>query len=243
MLPTPQDYTFDFGGYISRGFKVIFEKPLQFAGITLLFFVAAMVSNFIPILGTFAFSFAVSPAITVGMGIVAHKLHKNKGFEFSDFFRGFDYIGQLIVVALIQMAFYLVIGGIMLAIIGFDMVLDPTNFDPVNDGFPFWSLLLLLPVIYLSVAWVFAPYYIVFHNAKAWSAMEASREVVTRKWFMFLIFVIALSFLAMLGAIAVFVGLLITIPVIYTSLYFAFDDIVGTAEGVVTNTGDHFLLD
>lgn len=59
-------------------------------------------------------------------------------------------------------------------------------------------LLLILPCVYLSVAWVFALPLVADKRLEFWSAMELSRKVVTRVWFkMFLLLVIVfLPFIA-----------------------------------------------
>ena len=80
-------------------------------------------------------------------------------------------------------------------------------------------LLLLLPGIYLSVAYVFALPLIVDKGMGVWEAMEHSRKTVTKHWFKVAGLMGALSIILFLGAIPLGIGLIWTVPLMFVTLY------------------------
>jgi len=73
--------------------------------------------------------------------------------------------------------------------------------------------LCLLPGIYLAVAWYFAVFLIADQGMDFWSAMELSRKVVTKHWFMVFGFMLVMGLLAAAGLIACCIGVLVSMPV------------------------------
>ena len=86
---------------------------------------------------------------------------------------------------------------------------------------------LLLPGIYLLIAWMFALPLVMDKQLDFWSAMELSRKVVTRHWFKFLGFGLVLWLLALAGAVALVIGVFVMCPLILASLMYAYEDIFG----------------
>ncbi len=186
-------YQTDIGSYISKGFR-IFEKEIGlFIGYTALFFLISTITAFIP----FALLFISGP-LTAGFFIVAHKINKGEPYEFSTFFKGFDYFVPLLLFTLV--------GGIFI-VLGF--------------------LALILPGIYLAVAYTFAIPFIVFAKMEFWDGMEISRKLTTKNWWSIFGLSILLFLINLLGIMVLFVGLLFTVPITYCAIYAAFDDIVG----------------
>ncbi len=74
--------------------------------------------------------------------------------------------------------------------------------------------LLVLPGIYLSVAYNFTLPLMVDKKLGIWGAMEVSRQAVTKHWFTLFGVYIALAFLFIVSAIPFGIGLIWTIPLI-----------------------------
>jgi len=89
------------------------------------------------------------------------------------------------------------------------------------------SLLLLLPGIYLGVAYSFTTALIVDRKFDFWEAMETSRKVISKRWFPFFGFVLVLVLINIVGALLFFVGLLFTIPLTMCAIAAAYQDILG----------------
>lgn len=144
-------------------------------------------------------SLLVSGPLTAGFYIVANKISKGEPYEFGTFFKGFDFFVPLLL--------WTLIGGIFIAL---------------------GLVALIVPGIYLAVAYTFVPLFIVFGKIEFWDGMEFSRKLVTKKWWNIFGFVLLLMLINMAGALAFLVGLLFTIPITYCAIYVAFEDIVGT---------------
>jgi hypothetical protein len=80
-------------------------------------------------------------------------------------------------------------------------------------------LLLILPGIYLSIAYVFTLPLIVDKNMTVWKAMEFSRKTVTKHWFKVFAVIFLLSLIFGVGALAFGIGLIWAIPLMFVTLY------------------------
>ena len=89
------------------------------------------------------------------------------------------------------------------------------------------GFLLILPGIYLAVAWMFTLPLVMDKQLDFWSAMELSRKVVTKHWFKFLGFGLVMMLLTFAGVLALFVGVFVMSPLILASLMYAYEDIFG----------------
>jgi len=143
--------------------------------------------------------FLVQGPLAVGFAIVAHRIAKKRGHEFGDFFKGFDFFVPLLLAGLIMTIF-------------------------IGIGFIF----LIIPGIYLAVAYFFTYQLIVFRKMEFWEAMETSRKLISKEWFSVFGFIIVLGLINFAGALCLGVGLLFTIPITACAAYVAYSDIVGT---------------
>lgn len=228
-------YEFHFGEYISRGFNIIGKSTGAFIGYTLVFFMIIMFTSMIPVVGSLAMV-VLSPALSVGFYIYAHRLENDMHPEFGDFFKGFDHVGQLVLTYIVMSIILLLSAAPMLIAVsssGFlqwywELIMDPQNADVLNfPDFPFWSLILLLPMIYLSVAYKWAYPFVVFYNLSFWDAMEYSRRIVSKNWFMIFLFAIVAGIIGGLGVILFLIGVLYTVPAMICADYAAFADVTG----------------
>lgn len=140
----------------------------------------------------------LTPILSAGIYVVAFLIAKNRPKTFSDFFRGFNQFLQIFLVNIVS--------SILIAI---------------------GCLFLLLPGIYLAIAYIFSLLFVIEKKLSFWSAMEASRKLITKKWFSFLVFAVTIFLLNLAGILALGVGLLVTIPLTYCIVVAAFEDIVG----------------
>ncbi len=183
--------------YIKQGWEMFKEHIGEFVGFTLLIFVISAVSSKFAFFGSFLFSALASP-LYAGFGIVAFKLISGKSFQFGDFFNGFNYFLPLFLAGLA--------GGFLVSI---------------------GMVLLLIPGIYLAVAYMFTTFLIIDYRMDFWQAMETSRQIITKNWFTFFGFAFALFALNFLGALALGVGLLVSIPVSACAAAIAYKEVIG----------------
>ena len=91
--------------------------------------------------------------------------------------------------------------------------------------------LLVLPGIYLSVAYSFAPYLIVEKNMGVWQALETSRKAITEYWWRYFGLMLIALLLFILGVIPVLLGLVWVLPIIVIATGEVFLKTFGTEEG------------
>lgn len=91
--------------------------------------------------------------------------------------------------------------------------------------------LLVLPGIYLSVAYSFAPYLIVEKNMGVWQALETSRKAITEYWWRYFGLMLIALLLFILGVIPVLLGLVWVLPIIVIATGEVFLKTFGTDEG------------
>ena len=73
--------------------------------------------------------------------------------------------------------------------------------------------LLVLPGIYLAVAYSFAPYLIVEKNMGVWEALETSRKAITIFWWRYFGLLLIVALLFIVGAIPLLIGLIWVLPI------------------------------
>jgi serine/threonine protein kinase len=86
---------------------------------------------------------------------------------------------------------------------------------------------LILPGIYLMIAWMFTLPLVMDKRLDFWSAMELSRKVVTKHWFKFLGLGIVMWLLLLAGVLALVVGVFVMSPLVLAALMYAYEDIFG----------------
>ncbi|MEW6079690.1 MAG: hypothetical protein AB1724_17930 [Thermodesulfobacteriota bacterium] len=95
-------------------------------------------------------------------------------------------------------------------------------------------LLLIIPGIYLSVAYCLALPLVVDKKLSPWQALEASRKAVSRRWFSVLGLFLAIGFLFLLGAIPLLIGLIWIIPMSLIAMGILYRNIFGVSSIPVT---------
>ncbi len=190
-------YRFDTARYFTAGWDLFKSDLTGFLSFGLLFFLINMGLSFVPIIGNIA-TMVITPALAMGFFIVAAKKLKQESTRFEDFFKGFNYFVPLALVGLVSSA---------LITIGL--------------------VLLVLPGIYLAVAYLFAYMLVVDRRLSFWDAMETSRKIANKNWFTLFGFFLALLVLNIVGATVFMVGLAVTTAITFCIMTVAYDDVIG----------------
>jgi hypothetical protein len=102
---------------------------------------------------------------------------------------------------------------------------------------------LILPGIYLTIAWMFTLALVIDKKMHFWSAMELSRKVVTKHWWRFFALALVLTLLKLAGLLAFLVGFFLALPIATAALMFVYEDTFSSANRPVTTaalaTPDH----
>ncbi len=238
-------YNFNLGSYVSQGFDLLKKNLGGFILFTVLFFAISVIVSMVPVIGAFIGSLVVTPVLTVGFYLVARKIDLGETTELGDFFKGWDYVKELVLTALVMGAIIVasLIPFFLAAGTGFFSWILEAQQNPADlrdfPYFPFWSLILILPAVFLSIAYSWSYLFVVFYKMSFWDAMESSRKLISQKWFTFLIFFIALGLIAAAGFILLCVGILASIPAIYCMQYAAFKDV--TQLGAEDEGGNDYI--
>ena len=240
-------YRVEIGKYISMAWANFKKAPGQYIGFLVVFFAIMVALSIVP-MGTL-----LSPLFTIGFAIVANKIQRGEQVEFGHFFNGFkSNPGHLLLVGLISgliiaavMIPGLIVGGVsMFALIGDLEAGMAPNLSAVNIGaLTVMGFLVMIPVIYLGIAWSWAYYFVAFKGLEFWPAMEASRKVITKQWFSFFGFGFVLGLIAIAGMLCFGVGLFVAIPVISIASFIAFEQIIGLNDEHEIDIIDHLIDD
>lgn len=243
-----EGYEFDLGAYIGRGIDIFKKNIWGFAGYTLVFFLILMVAAIVPFLGIFAV-YALTPILMAGFYIVAHRLAQEEHTEFGDFFKGFEKAGQLILWYLVMiLGIAVLMTPLFITLFVTIFSVSATSPDLSNPfwllaAIPVWAFLLIIPIVYLGVSWRWAPMFIVFYDMNFWDAMEASRRITNKKWWMNLLFAFVLYVLSMVGYLGLLVGILFSVPAALCMDYAAFADVTQLAEEVESDNIEEHLVE
>ena len=115
------------------------------------------------------------------------------------------------------------------AFIGFSTAFVPLMLAMLVKGLltGLGCLLCILPGIYLAVSWAFALPLVIDKKLDFWPAMELSRRVVTKHWWLMLGFLIVCGLVALAGLLACCVGIFVTAAIAQAALMYAYEDIFG----------------
>lgn len=212
-----EGYSTDISSYLGRGWELLQQNIGGFIGFVVILFlinVAFAVLSGVLDPGSLDASSDQSPSgvssllsiansilsipLNAGFYVVALKLAKRRPTTFSDFFRGFNYFVQLLLASIVM--------AILIAI-----------------GF----ILLIIPGIYLAVAYGFTVPLIIERKMDFWQAMETSRKVITKRWFSFFGLGLLVFLINVAGVLPCLLGLLITIPLTYCAYVAAYEDVLG----------------
>lgn len=232
-------FNLDVADCISQGIEMVKKDTGLYVAYTIVYFVIVVVAGLIPFADQI-----ISPPLIAGFYLFSHKILKNEPAEFADFFKGFDYFGQLLVQHLMLLAIAILVS---LPAIAAAFSIGLFEFE-LHNNLPEIGLVALLSfglatigLIYVSTIYLFAPFLIIFGDYQAWDAMETSRKVVsTNFWSILGLLIISVLFM-LAGALLCLVGLLFTLPAAYAAYYYAFYKVFDLDN--VDNTPQNDILD
>jgi serine/threonine protein kinase len=98
---------------------------------------------------------------------------------------------------------------------------------------------LVLPFIYLLVAWIFTLPLVIDKRLEFWPAMRLSRKTVSKHWWKFLGFGMVLVLFNLVGVLLLCVGVFLTFPISLAALMYAYEDIFATAQASADKPADY----
>uniref|UniRef100_UPI00404B475A GYF domain-containing protein n=1 Tax=Cephaloticoccus sp. TaxID=1985742 RepID=UPI00404B475A len=186
----------DISGCLERSWELLKANFWPIVGATTGMLVIMILAGLVPVLGLFV-GFLFTGIFLAGMYAFYLKKIRGQPAEFGDIFDGFKiaFVPLLLATLVTQL---LTTAGL---------------------------LLLILPGIYLAVAYNFAFMLIIDQRLEFWAAMEVSRRVITAQWWRMFGLLILGSIIALLGVVGLVIGMLVTIPIYYGALVYAYEDL------------------
>jgi hypothetical protein len=249
------EYKVDVFGFVKQGWELFRQEPGKYIGFFLLLIAVYLIEQifgklfdfgsvtneaspniypemlvklFLMMALSILFSLAVIP-LYVGFNIVAFKQMSGQKTEFGNFFHGYRYWTSLIASALVQGVIVFIIFFVVVIVAVFIREFARNTF--LHDIATLFVLLMLLlflvSLIYITVIYIFSQMLIIDRRLGFWQAMEMSRKVVKKQWFSVFGLLLIIGLLSMLGVLALFVGLLVTVPVSQLTLAVAYKEIFG----------------
>jgi len=199
--PAAPDRKLDVLGCYERSWSLLKANFWAFVGVGILTSVIYALLG----CGHFAGVFVVTPLFgaVVGAGAYYFVLLRARGQPsvFADMFAGFTRAFLTLMVAGLLISVFVTIG----------------------------MFCLVLPGVYLAVAYSFTVILAVDKKLGFWESMETSRKVITHQWWrVFGLVLLAIPFL-ILGAIALGVGVFVVIPLILGAVVYAYEDLCNPA--------------
>ncbi len=184
----------EISGCISRGWALLKSDFWPIVGATFVLSIVAAVAGSIPFLGLIA-SFLLTGVFYGGLYYFYLKKIRGQPAEFGDVFSGFTLaFGPLVVTSLLVT---------LLTTVGL--------------------ICLILPGIYLAVAYSFAYLLVIDRKLEFWTAMEVSRRVISAQWWRVFALLILGALLALLGLIGLIIGVFVTLPICIGAVAYAYE--------------------
>jgi hypothetical protein len=220
--------------WLVEGFALFRRNPLIWIVLFSAYLLIGMVLSMIPVLGPIVLNL-LAPVFVAGFMVGSRVLDNGGELEIGHLFAGFQHhAAQLVTIGGIYLAGIIVIVGIMFA--GTDhavleAMLSGKQMSPeetqamLGEGFVFTSLLGLLLLVPLIMAYWFAPVLAAFHGLPGFTAMRLSFFACLKNIGPFLVYGFISMALLVIAAIPFGLGLLIMIPTMIASLYVSYKDV------------------
>lgn len=221
--------------WIGSGWRLFTRAALMWVIAMLILFVIYILANFVPVLGAIAMH-VLNPVFAAGLMVACASLERGGEFELEHLFAGFKRnFGKLVivgvVVALVEAAILLaflgiagvgLLGGIFTAASGeqAEQILA-ASVIPLLLG-TLVALALLVPVF---MAYWFAPALVVLNDVEPVEALKQSFTGCLRNIVPSLVYGLIMLALSLLVALTLGLGLLVWVPLFFTSTYAAYRDI------------------
>lgn len=235
--------------WIGAAWRLFVHAPLIWIVNAVIWVIIGMVLGLVPILGSIV-SYLLYPAFMAGFVIGADRLRRGESYEVGHLFAGFQQKAQpLLILGAIYVGVGLllvVLTGILFAVfvgasglMGAMMTGNSAEMGSIMasmgagafGGFMLVGLILFLTAIPFLMAFWFAPALVVFHDLSPTEAIAQSFKASLKNIVALILCFITVVILMMVGAIPIFLGLLVVIPVWLATQYTCYRDVfVGDDE-------------
>jgi len=218
--------------WIVEGFDLFKKSPIIWVVLFIILFLITIALHFIPILGPLVF-YILSPVFLAGLMIGCKAQQNGEELEIAHLFAGFKKnTNSLIALGGVYLVGQIIIFGVMFIFGGgaiFSLMRggqpDLAAMTAAMSSAMLAVLVGLALYIPLAMALWFAPALAIFNDMQPVPALKSSFNACLKNVIPFLIYGIALFVLTLIASIPLFLGFLVLIPVIFTSIYTGYKDI------------------
>ena len=241
-LPTDvleRDYDLDIGDCVSRGADLLknqFGIVFGVAAIYLLIQGAVSGLGAIPFIGPlFSIgSLFVMGQLMAGVYLVTLKVIRRQPTELGEMFIGFKtaYVQLLLAYIVIALLTGLAaIPGAVVTAIPVVVMINKESADVLMILLTMLGLVMLLvPLIYLTIIWMFALPLVIDKGVGFWQAMETSRKVVNKHWLTMFGLFIVLALINLVGVMLCCVGMFLSFPLCIAAMMYAYETLFSPRE-------------
>ena len=229
-----RDYDFNIGSCVSRSWDLLMTRfGLVFGGAAL-FLVVTWGMAFlgqIPIVGILISlaSFIITGPLTGGLYYFFFRVVRGQPVEVTDIFTGFRLSFVHLMLAYIISVLITGVSAIPGAIVfGVSMIPVFQGNDPTVFVVLFAILgviIMLIPVLFLTVSWMFALPLVIDKGLDFWPALETSRRVVAKHWWKLFGLLLVTGLINLAGVAACCIGVLFTMPLAIGTMVYGYEDI------------------
>jgi len=234
-----REFHIDIGQCLTRAWKLFSSHPGLIIGATLLAglifvglgVISGVIGIVIPFGGQVIMMICAGPLLG-GLLWFYLRLARGEPAEIADIFAGFRrQFTQLFLASLVQELFNLACLTPFAIAIGLMVLITVSLHRPdaawivvLVVAMVLGLLLALAAMLYLATIWMFSMILIVDKGYRFWPAMELSRKLVMKRFWMALAFLIVSGIIMTAGVFACFVGMLVTVPLYHGMKVFLYED-------------------
>lgn len=230
-----RDYQLRVGDCLSNAFNLYKENfGLLFgaSSIYILIIVGCNLLGFIPIIGAvFSLVLGFLSAILFG-GICYIFISKSRGrdAQIEDLFYCFkNNLGQIVLLLIVQSLLILAsaLPGAVIAILSGLGGLVSKSTGVAGVGIFIGVIVSLLPLIYLSICWLYTIPLVVDKQLDFWTALKVSLKKVNQHWFKVLLLSLMISLINLAGIMLIGIGFFFSFPLAIGAYIYSYENIFG----------------
>jgi uncharacterized membrane protein len=220
--------------WIVQGWRLFTRAPLMWILSLVILFVCAFALGLVPIVGQIAFQI-LSPVFAAGLVLACRSLERGGEFELEQLFGGFRrHLGALAVVGVLFLVGELVVFLVFALFAGFGILTAAMSGQSdatlaavlaASTSILIGGLVAAALMVPLFAAYWFAPALVVMHGMAPIDALKASFVGSFRNFVPFLVYGVVMLVFCIVAAIPFGLGMLVWIPLAFTSSYAAYRDI------------------
>ena len=237
-----RDYELDIGSCISNGWELLKNNfGTVFGGVAIYLLIQFGLSALgqIPLIGILASlaNFIIAGPLTAGVYYFLLRIIRRQPAEIGDIFGGFRVFPQLLLVYVVCALLAGVAALPGLAIMAFPVFSMIQHHAATAPGV-LWALggfiVVFIPIMFLVVSWIFALPLAIDKGLQFWPAMEASRKLVGRHWWLVFGLLVVIGLLNIVGFLVCCVGVFITAPIGLGALMYAYETLFSAPAGTAS---------